>query len=40
MANKVGDAGNIDRFGVAFEYQNKKYVNKNGQKQSQIKNTI
>ena len=36
---KLGDAGAIDHFGLAFQYQilnnDKK---KNGQKQSQIKN--
>ena len=36
MTNKV----TIDRFGLAFQYQIKKYIKKNGQKQSQIKDTI
>ena len=38
-AIQLGDAGTSDRFGLAFEYQIKKYIKKNRQKQSQIKNT-
>ena len=37
---KLGDAGTNGRFGLAFQYQIKKYIEKNGQKQLQIKNTI
>ena len=37
---KLGDAGSIHRFGLAFQYQIKKIIKKNGQKQLQIKNTI
>ena len=37
---KLGDAGTIDRFGLAFQYQIKTIIKKNGQKQSQIKNII
>ena len=33
---KLVDAGTIDRFGLAFQYN----IIKNGQTQSQIKNTI
>ena len=40
MAIKLGNAGAIDNFGLAFQYQIKKYIKKNGQKQLQIKNTI
>ena len=42
MANKLRDAGTIDRFDLAFQYQIlKMYIKKkNGQKQSQIKNTM
>ena len=39
MAIKWGDAGTTDHFGLAFQYQIKKIIKKNGQKQSQIKNT-
>ena len=39
MAIKVGDAGTIDYFGLAVQYQIKKIIKKNEQKQSQIKNT-
>ena len=31
---KLGDAGTIDHFGLAFQYQIKKYIKRNGQKQS------
>ena len=37
---KLGDAGTIDRLGLSFYYQIKKYIKMNGQKQLQIKNTI
>ena len=37
---KLGDAGTIDHFGLAFQYQIEKYITKDGQKQPQIKNTI
>ena len=37
---KLRDAGTIDHFGLAFQYQIKKIIKKNGQKQSQIKNTM
>ena len=40
MANKFRDAGTIDRFGLAFQYQINKIMKKNGQKQLQIKNSI
>ena len=40
MANKLGDAGITDHFGLVFQYQIKNIIIKNGQKQSQIKNTI
>ena len=41
MTIKLGDAGTIDHFGLAFQYQIKtKQKQKNGQKQSQIKNAI
>ena len=33
----LGDAGTIDRFGLAFEYQIFFNIKKNGQNQSQIK---
>ena len=39
MANKLGDAGTIWHFGLAFQYQIKKIKKKNGQKQSQNKIT-
>ena len=37
---KLGDAGTIDHFGLAFQYQIKKIIKHNGQKQLQIKNMI
>ena len=38
---KLGVAGRINRFDLAFQYQIcKKEEKKNGQKQSQIKNVI
>ena len=37
---KLRDAGTIDHFGLAFQYQIKKNYRKNGQMQSQNKNTI
>ena len=37
---KLGAAGTIDHFGLAFQYQIKTIIKKNAQKQSQIKNTI
>ena len=37
---KLGDAGSIDLFGLAFQDQIKKRIKKIGQKQSQNKNTI
>ena len=37
---KFGDAGTIDHLGLAFQYQIKEIMKRNGQKQSQIKNTI
>ena len=37
---KLGNAGTIDRFGLAFQYQIKKYIKQDGQKQLQIKNTM
>ena len=37
---KLGDGDTIDRFGLAFQYQIKKIIQKNGQKQLQIKNTV
>ena len=37
---KLGDAGTIDRFDLAFQYQILKIVKNNGQTQSQIKNII
>ena len=37
---KLGDAGTIDRFGLAFLYLFLNYKKKNGHTQSQIKNTI
>ena len=40
MAIKLGDAGTIDHFGLAFQYQIKKIIKKNGQKHSRIKNPI
>ena len=40
MAIQSGDAGTIDHFGLAFQYQIIKIIKKNGQKQSQIQNTI
>ena len=44
MANKLlGDAGTIkliNNFGLAFQYEIKKIMEKNGQKQSQIKNIL
>ena len=41
MAIKLGDAGTIDHFGLSFQYQMKKKIKKkNGQKQTQVKNTI
>ena len=36
MANKLGDAGAIDRFGLVFQYQIKKNIENNRQKQLQI----
>ena len=38
MAIKLGDASTIDHFGLAFQYQIKKIIKKNEQKQSEIKN--
>ena len=35
-----GDAGTIDRFGLAFQHQIFKIRKKNGQNQLQIKNTL
>ena len=38
---KLDDAGNgIDRVDMVFQYQIKTIIKQNGQKQSQIKNTI
>ena len=37
---KLGDAGTIDRFGLAFQYQIFFNIKRNAQKHSQIKNTI
>ena len=37
---KSGDAGTVDRFGLAFQYQITKMIQKNGQKQLKIKNSI
>ena len=39
MANEGRDTGTINRFGLAFQYQINTVMKKNGQKQSQIKNT-
>ena len=40
MAIKLRDAGTVDHFGLAFQYQIKKIEKKNAQKQSQIITTI
>ena len=40
MAIKLGDAGTIDHFGRAFQYEITKIIKKNAQKQLLIKNTI
>ena len=37
---KLGDAGTTDRFGLAFQYRIFFLFLKNGQKQSQITNTV
>ena len=34
---QLGDAGTIHGFGLVFQYQIKKSIQKNGQKQLQIK---
>ena len=36
MAIKLGDAGTIDCFGLAFECQTQTYIKRNGNKQSHI----
>ena len=36
---KFGDAGTIDHFSLALQYQIRKIIKKNGQKQLQTKNT-
>ena len=39
MATTLGDAGTVDHFGLAFQYQIFLFYFKNGQKQAQIENT-